>query len=793
MPDFVKIFLLLAILLLSTANGKLPSDSNNKAPPSPLKSRKANPEAEKSGLQGSSKRSKSSGTSLASGKSSQTTLESKKTPSSRNKTTESAQKASVRSSVPRSKTSSTRKSTSSTSKKQYAPSTSSTRKTAQMPNRSGTHSSQQRSVSKAFEEKRNATQNLEQKKVGKDYSVSVPQSLEIKKTNETHPIHLEGKTEPGNEATPKVTLNVQEEKKQRDDSANSPVPHADSITENEDICITSGTSQATITPAKSPKTEERSDSQPPISQAKVLGSDVESLENSDSQNFQTEEFSDKHSEVSTNLGAEIQSNNSVDKTSNETSKTKVPVRKLDKGASNEQKSSASAGKVKKKSPSATVDLDRDGRPSTPSGDARKKIPPRKPNPEKKATPSSSVERKKRVPRPSLEPVIPSDNANPYSTTSSTRISGTVKPVKKPFLLDDDSDEDVDERPLAQRSKKPRKYTETSRVKRDSEYEWNGPSKADQYADKLYGMGRGKKPLLGGKLSDQWQKMKDHSFAAMRELKGIISSELEAVLLKATRPTDFPVKPKHLEALLYCVRTTPAEYDVYTPILKKLWAKMNEGDWRTTVKASYILHTFAADGMAYHAPLLKSRPKELSRQYNPKYKNNYFNLKQLVIEIPDQGSSYVDFTKRYLEYVLIRTKSFMAHFVELSSLDEAGEWRALGLASTLIDEVQDLVKAGIELLPQSSGKSKLALSCAERVAADIAELFEILGSQIMKELDGCSKDSDSLQEGLQQWMDFYNDTVSQVEEFLKKVSLLVEEEGGEPLFKSNIPVIPPTFL
>ncbi len=90
----------------------------------------------------------------------------------------------------------------------------------------------------------------------------------------------------------------------------------------------------------------------------------------------------------------------------------------------------------------------------------------------------------------------------------------------------------------------------------------------------------------------------------REVKGLTSSELEQVMLKATRPDDTAVKGKHVERLVGVTYQISARYDIYDAVLRKLWAKMAEKDWRTTIKALYILHRFSADGAPEHAAALK---------------------------------------------------------------------------------------------------------------------------------------------------------------------------------------------
>lgn len=46
----------------------------------------------------------------------------------------------------------------------------------------------------------------------------------------------------------------------------------------------------------------------------------------------------------------------------------------------------------------------------------------------------------------------------------------------------------------------------------------------------------------------------------------MSSEMEGVVLKATRPDNLPVKPKHLESLMRPTAEMPKEFNVYLPVV-----------------------------------------------------------------------------------------------------------------------------------------------------------------------------------------------------------------------------------
>ena len=49
----------------------------------------------------------------------------------------------------------------------------------------------------------------------------------------------------------------------------------------------------------------------------------------------------------------------------------------------------------------------------------------------------------------------------------------------------------------------------------------------------------------------------------------MSSELEQVLLKATRPDDTHVKPKHIDRLVGVTYQISPQFDLYDPILRKV--------------------------------------------------------------------------------------------------------------------------------------------------------------------------------------------------------------------------------
>lgn len=116
----------------------------------------------------------------------------------------------------------------------------------------------------------------------------------------------------------------------------------------------------------------------------------------------------------------------------------------------------------------------------------------------------------------------------------------------------------------------------------------------------------------------------------REVKGLTSSELEQVMLKATRPDDTPVKSKHVERLVGVTYQISGKYDIYDAVLRKLWNKMAEKDLRTKMKSVYVLHRFSVDGGPEHQEALKQRLRALRKTKDPKRAGSrYFDSKVLM--------------------------------------------------------------------------------------------------------------------------------------------------------------------
>jgi ANTH domain len=271
----------------------------------------------------------------------------------------------------------------------------------------------------------------------------------------------------------------------------------------------------------------------------------------------------------------------------------------------------------------------------------------------------------------------------------------------------------------------------------------------------------------------------------RELKGVTSSELEQVMLKATAPDDTPVKGKHVERLVGVTYQISPRYDIYDAVLRKLWSKMTEKDWRTTTKALYILHRFSADGAPEHAPALKSRLRELKRTHDPKRKDKYFNNKQLLSgDNNPKTAKFRAFMARYAHYVLLRAQCFGGMFDEISTLPKPDKKSkslpkpitATSLRKENLDAAVLLLKAGLACQLKEGEVCENTAIATERVASDMIGLTtataialnRALKSENLEELDGPL---------IKKWCEFYSESLlPQTRALVKKLSPKLDAYG-----------------
>lgn len=266
----------------------------------------------------------------------------------------------------------------------------------------------------------------------------------------------------------------------------------------------------------------------------------------------------------------------------------------------------------------------------------------------------------------------------------------------------------------------------------------------------------------------------------REMKGLTSSELEQVMLKATQPNDTPVKGKHVERLVGVTYQISGRYDIYDAVLRKVWGKMVEKDWRTNIKALYILHRFSADGAPDHQAALKARLRELRRTRDPKRKEKYFNSKQLLAgDSTPANKPFRSFLGRYAHYVLLRAQCFGGIFAEIAvdpstikSKSKKTQPKKVITSTCLKNEhleaAQLLLKAGLACALKDDEECENTAIALERVVSDLIGLTTAVAKALNNALKSNDFDGEDMDRDLvKKWCEFYS------EELLPKTKAMVK--------------------
>jgi len=298
----------------------------------------------------------------------------------------------------------------------------------------------------------------------------------------------------------------------------------------------------------------------------------------------------------------------------------------------------------------------------------------------------------------------------------------------------------------------------------------------------------------------------------REVKGHVSSELEQVILKATRPDDSPAKGKHVERLVGITYGVPGRHDIYEATLKKLWNRMAENDWRTTLKALYILHRYSAHGAPGHQAALKARLREFRRTRDPKRKGKYFATKVLLAgNSPPNCDHYRAFLLRYSHYVLLRAQCFGGMFTEIDQDSRATNQKSksspsrktstsrrggtnnnsvdteqhsktkpvtfTSLNKEYLDSARLLLKAGVECAFNDGEECLNTAIALERVVSDLIGLTTAVAKALDRALRAPKSQHDFDAVIIQKWCDFYSkDLLPCTKNIVKKNSVMLDGYG-----------------
>ncbi|CAM9105357.1 unnamed protein product, partial [Pylaiella littoralis] len=260
----------------------------------------------------------------------------------------------------------------------------------------------------------------------------------------------------------------------------------------------------------------------------------------------------------------------------------------------------------------------------------------------------------------------------------------------------------------------------------------------------------------------------------REVKLAVSGSWESALLKATWPDDLPPDETLVLSMVDAVQAFKKDRDVtknsaeHRVLLRKLWAKMSEPDWRTVSKAVYLFHCILRDLSTEHHAVLKIFLGKMSREWDKKTGSRYFNL-DVLCGVNEEGEAFRSFVDRYGTYVFKRAEGFNARFQELDSMREEEGWEHV---VTTLAKAQKAIDLGVSCQPEPEEETELTVLCLRNTATDVHQLWRRFHSAlawVLEEADDGDlfEDVDSalVAECLDEFKNFYTSRYDEVSTFL----------------------------
>jgi hypothetical protein len=221
--------------------------------------------------------------------------------------------------------------------------------------------------------------------------------------------------------------------------------------------------------------------------------------------------------------------------------------------------------------------------------------------------------------------------------------------------------------------------------------------------------------------------KDTFKSIVRSAKVIKSSTFEALLLKATWPEDVPVPKIALHQIIHesipafekymelhrqtsegstKLTTSGDGYsgcdDPYYMTNHKLYMKMIEPDWRTTLKSLFIFHSIFRDSSPKVCESFRQAMNKMKRKRAMKFQSdNYRYFDSMMIEQTDaENEDLALFVAQSAKFILHRAKYFSHSYTELED-----SLATLSTTSTL----HNLSKS-IQVLKLAQHNLELGLNC-----------------------------------------------------------------------------------
>ncbi|CAM9159193.1 unnamed protein product, partial [Laminaria digitata] len=267
----------------------------------------------------------------------------------------------------------------------------------------------------------------------------------------------------------------------------------------------------------------------------------------------------------------------------------------------------------------------------------------------------------------------------------------------------------------------------------------------------------------------------------REVKLAVSGSWESALLKVTWPDDLTPEEALVDSLVEAVKTFKLDRDVtknsaeHRVLLRKLWTKMSEPDWRTVSKAIYLFHAILRELPFEHQAVLKIFLGKMSREWDKRTGCRYFDL-DVLCSVNEEGAAFRSFVDRYGTYVFKRAEGFNARFQELDSMRSNEGWEHV---VTVLAKAQKAIELGVSCQPQPEEETEMTVLCLLSTADDVRQLWRRFHSALAWVLEEAESgdlfdgvDSAVVAECLDEFKGFYTSRYDEVESFLMEAEELL---------------------
>ena len=314
--------------------------------------------------------------------------------------------------------------------------------------------------------------------------------------------------------------------------------------------------------------------------------------------------------------------------------------------------------------------------------------------------------------------------------------------------------------------------------------------------------RSKKPLSVKALKNfndvrkKMQKTVDYALASSksikRSVKSYFSSDFEVLLLKMTSPDDNPPDDLDVDRFTATIETFVRNMDVtsvsnpYRVTLRKIWSKLTETDFRTTVKGLYLLHILLRYSQPEDALVFRTLLSKMMRERCSKSKSKYFDITKMCHGSQDRISTS-NFISQYATFVLKRAKTFTSSFEEMKLITESMDvddiCAQMFKAKKLIDAALDC-KSSLDI---NHSIGAVIIMCLKCIAIDVKDLF-ILFYEKLKWIETESINGnlfhvwkkEEVKAMLKHLVEFYDDRYEIITRNLDEINNLLDNQGCDSI-------------